>query len=381
MELLPIIIFACYFILVGFLIIGWTRATMVKSAAPGVSNEFVSVIIPTRNEESNIKPLLSDLEKQNYAHFEVIVIDDHSEDETVSVVRTFVEKDNTFRILHNRGAGKKTALTLGVQSAKGSIIVTTDADCRVSSEWISILVERFKDQKIKMAIGCVKMQANSFFSSVQSLEFASLIGSGVAMASWNLPVLCNGANLAFRKSVFVEVRGYEDNLHIPSGDDEFLMRKVLTAHPTGIEVVVDKKSVVTTLPNSTVRELVQQRIRWAGKWTANHSATNMILALFIFTVQLTTLLLPLFVIINWMGLNTLLLLVLTKTSVELIFLRRVTQFLQSTWSWAGFALLQVIYPAYVVATAIFSRFNSFEWKGRKINALTVSNKLNKEIPG
>ena len=232
-----------------------------------------------------------------------------------------------------------------------------------------------------MVFGCVRMEANSMFSSAQSLEFASLIGSGMAMASWKYPVMCNGANLAFRKSVFEEVGGYKGNLHIPSGDDEFLMRKILAVYPNGIKPVLNTQSVVATLPNNTLKEFFQQRIRWAGKWTANNSWLSRTLALFVFCFQLTTILLPLFVTFGWIDIQTFIILILSKASLEFLFLKRVTKFLSLRWDWVAFVLLQLIYPLYVVFIGVLSNFNSFEWKGRKLKSLTVSNKLNKQILG
>jgi biofilm PGA synthesis N-glycosyltransferase PgaC len=225
------------------------------------------------------------------------------------------------------------------------------------------------------------MEAESIFSNLQSLEFATLIGSGMAMASWNHPVMCNGANLAFRKSVFEEVKGYKDNLHIPSGDDEFLMRKILTLYPMGVKPVFHSQSVVSTVPNSTIREFFQQRIRWAGKWTYNNSLLSRALAVFVFCFQLTTVLLPLFVAIGWIDAKTCAILVLSKASFEFLFLERLARFLSLPWNWVSFAILQVIYPVYVVFIGVLSNFISFEWKGRKLKSLTISNKLNKEILG
>src|SRR5688572_2976044 len=120
MVLFPIVIFACYFALLGFLILGWNLLVRKKSAWSEEKKHFVSVIIPARNEESNIGQLLADLENQVYDGFEVIVVDDHSEDNTVKVVEGFMERNSRFRVLTNSGVGKKTALTLGVQSSKGS---------------------------------------------------------------------------------------------------------------------------------------------------------------------------------------------------------------------------------------------------------------------
>ena len=382
MVLLPIIFFVCYFIILGLLILGWNRAVRNDlSVKTEKSKLFISVVIPVRNEGHNIKYLLTDLEKQDHVDFEVIVVDDHSEDNTTHLVEDVIIRDPRFRIIHNAGEGKKTALTSGIESAKGTIIITTDADCRVSAEWISTLARFFSEEELKMVFGCVRMEATSIFSSAQSLEFASLIGSGIAMASWNYPVMCNGANLAFRKSVFEEVGGYKGNLHIPSGDDEFLMRKILTVYPNGIKPVLGSQSVVTTLPNKTLKEFFQQRIRWAGKWTANNSRLSRTLASFVFCFQLTTTVLPLFVTFGWIDIQTFSILILSKASLEFLFLKMVTKFLSLRWDWIAFLLLQLIYPLYVVFIGVLSNFNSFEWKGRKLKSLTASNKLNKQVLG
>lgn len=382
MVLLPIIVFACYCVLVGVLILGWNRGIrndLILKAEK--STIFISVVIPARNEEGNIGRLLADLENQDHADFEVIVVNDHSEDNTVRMVGEAVARNPRLRVINNGGDGKKAALTSGIEAAKGSIIVTTDADCRVSRKWLSVLALFFEDKEVKMAFGGVRMEAESIFSNLQSLEFATLIGSGMAMASWNQPVMCNGANLAFRKSVFEEVKGYKDNLHIPSGDDEFLMRKILTLYPMGVKPVFHSQSVVSTVPNSTIREFFQQRIRWAGKWTYNNSLLSRALAVFVFCFQLTTVLLPLFVAIGWIDAKTCAILVLSKASFEFLFLERLARFLSLPWNWVSFAILQVIYPVYVVFIGVLSNFISFEWKGRKLKSLTISNKLNKEILG
>lgn len=381
MVLFPAIIFACYFIFVAFLIIGWSRLVRKQPSSVDIKEVFVSVIIPARNEASNIGKLLSDLETQTHVGFEVIVVDDHSEDDTKSIVEHFIKKNSRFRMLTNSGDGKKTALTLGVRAANGSIIITTDADCRVSNEWMATLVSCFRSDSVKMVLGCVKMEGGSLFSNLQALEFASLIGSGMAMVSWNYPVMCNGANLAFRKEMFEQAGGYQGNFHIPSGDDEFLMRKVLTLYPEGIVASTAEQSVVTTLPNRTLNEIFQQRIRWAGKWTANTSVVSSLLALFVFCFQLTTVLLPVFLSMKWINVQLFLMLLLTKACLEFVFLKKVSLNLGIRWSWISFAILQVIYPPYVLVIGLLSRFNSFIWKGRRLKSLTLSEKLDKGISG
>jgi biofilm PGA synthesis N-glycosyltransferase PgaC len=382
MVLVTIIGFACYFMLLGVLIMGWNRGIKHNPILKAEKNtHFISVIIPARNEENNIGRLLSDLEIQDHSDFEVIVVNDHSEDKTIHLIRDATVRNPRLKVINNVGDGKKAALTSGIKAAKGSIIVTTDADCRISREWLGVFARFFEDKTVMMAFGGVRMEGKSLFSSIQSLEFASLIGSGMAMASWNYPVMCNGANLAFRKSVFEEVDGYKGNLHIPSGDDEFLMRKILALYPRGIRPVFHRQSVVSTLPNNSLKEFFQQRLRWAGKWTYNNSLMSKVLAVFIFCFQLTTLSLPLFFALGWIDPITCVILGLSKASFEFLFLERLAKFLSLRWNWLSFAILQAIYPVYVVFIGVLSNFNSFEWKGRKLKSLTVSGKLNKEISG
>jgi len=105
------------------------------------------------------------------------------------------------------------------------------------------------------------------------------------------------------------------------------------------------------------------------------------LAVFVFSFHLTTVLLPLLLAIKWIDVQTVVLLLLARACLELLFLKNVGRYLNLKWSWVSFAILQVLYPVYVVVIGLLAQFNSFEWKGRKLKSLMVSDKLNKEILG
>ncbi len=353
---------------------GWNRAMLrkINTSPVFVDEPLFSVVIAARDEESNIAHLLDDLSKQRYNDFQVIIVDDHSGDMTREIVQQFVEKDGRFHLLVADGKGKKQALAQGVQAAEGVIIATTDADCRVPENWIGGLNNYFGDDAIKLVFGGVRMVGSSFFSKLQSLEFLSLIGSGAATAALGLPTLCNGANMAFRKSAFEAVDGYSGNLHIPSGDDEFLMRKILNGYPKGVTFVADPLAVVTTSPHRKLMDLIHQRIRWAGKWSLHTPLFYKALALSTFCFQTTLIIFPALLLLNLINPAVALLLWLSKVGFELFFLRRVAGFLQVSWSWSAFLLLQVIYPIYVVIIGIISNFSPFEWKGRKSKSLVTS---------
>ncbi len=212
---------------------------------------------------------------------------------TAEIVLTFASQDPRFILLASRGEGKKEALTTGINSSRGEIIVTTDGDCRVSVEWLKTVQKYFQAPRTKMVFGGVKLEGSSFFSALQSHEFLSLLGTGAATLWYGFPSMCNGANLAFRKAIFFEVGGYANNLHIPSGDDEFLMRKIFQLYPDGIQFVSDSDAVVYTPASPELKEFVHQRVRWAGKWKHDLSSWNAVLAIFIFCFQLSVLCYPL----------------------------------------------------------------------------------------
>lgn len=354
-------IYIFYFLLLITLLVGWKRA-MQKQKEPSHAKELlISVIIPVRNEEFTIGKLLTDLSLQAYKKFEIIVVNDHSEDETLWVLSQFDLKN--LNIINNKGSGKKAAISSAIRMAKGSLIVTTDADCSVSSEWLKQIHEQFRNKKVMMTFGGVRMEGDhSFFSSLQAIEFSSLIGSGAATAALGVPTMCSGANLAFRKKVFSEVKGYQGNLQIPSGDDEFLMEKIQKRYPESIYFLNHPQAVVTTSPESSLEGFFYQRIRWASKWRFNSSRFPKALAVFILLIQISFL-------INWIFVFTSLdiqsLFILTvKMILEAAFLLQVCRFMLTRWNWLAFFALQLIYPLYVTIIAVGSFFVSFQWKNR-----------------
>jgi cellulose synthase/poly-beta-1,6-N-acetylglucosamine synthase-like glycosyltransferase len=312
-----------------------------------------------RNEARNIGALLSGILAQNYRLFEVIVVDDHSTDTTHDVISAF---GGRVRYIRNHGNGKKDAIITGVSAATGSIIVTTDGDCTVPARWLAAINTFFNDSRNQMMIGAVKIHQHNFFSALQSIEFASLIGSAGAVTAFQMPVMCNGANLAYRKSAFEEVNAYEDNRHIASGDDEFLMRKMFQKYPSGIRFLADRQAVVTTHAQPTLHDFIQQRIRWASKWRANTSAGTRLLAVFIFAVQFATCFNLVTGVVKAQPLYFIF--PLMKMLLEGIFLIRVCRFLDVRWHWFAFLVLQLVYPVYVIMIGLLSNVLSFRWKGR-----------------
>jgi poly-beta-1,6-N-acetyl-D-glucosamine synthase len=364
---LATLIIMSYLMFIAFLKRGWRIAGQRKQL-PVTQFNSITVIIPVRNEAPSIAVLLQQLQAIDYPDFEVIVVDDHSEDQTKELTSFFSGKDKRIRLITNEGTGKKKAITTGIDQAKGAIIVTTDGDCQVQQGWLHRLNQHFQDSATVMVFGGVSIQSHSFFSALQALEFSSLTGSGVALWALGKPVMCNGANLAFRRDVFQEVGGYAGNEHVASGDDEFLMRKILHRYPDGVSFLNQREGNVQTKAARDVRSFFQQRFRWAGKWKYNQSTFARNLAIYILIVQLAVLgsLVLLFVEQETWIRMTLLLLLVTRFAAEAFFLFPVSRFFDTRWHWGAFLVLQFIYPVYVVGTGLFSNLIAVKWKDRTI---------------
>ena len=353
------------------MVYAWNRCLTNSRSHLSPGQQCVSIVIAARNESQSIGPLLENIKQQTHKNFKVIVIDDHSSDGTSEAVQNVASVDARFSIARNSGEGKKAALTTGIKLSEGEIIVTTDADCSMGSNWLESMVAQFQQPETKFVFGGVSIEGQTFFSTLQSHEFLSLIGTAAATVSLGFPSMCNGANLAFRKSVFFEVGGYENNFHIPSGDDEFLMHKIFRLYPDGVHFVSDRQAIVRTSAVG-LREFIHQRIRWAGKWSHNLSMWNIVLAMFIFVFQISIIVLPIAALSGFIDPYLASVLLLSKAGIECLFLRKVARFSGVRWSWTAFLVLQIIYPLYAVFIAMISNLFSFDWKGRTLKSFTIS---------
>jgi poly-beta-1,6-N-acetyl-D-glucosamine synthase len=365
-----LLLFLLYYLLMVFLLEGWRRAIQ-----PGKMNAerlTVSVVVPFRNEARNCNTVLDSLAAQNYPNDKVdfILVDDHSSDGTGSLIIQWMAShpSGSFRLvsLAEGQEGKKAALTEAINQAKGEIIVTTDADCQFPPTWLQSITDTFTPET-QVVVGPVSLdEKGDFFSTLQSMEFAALIGVGASTLAWGKPTMCNGANLAYRKRVFAEVNGFSGNEHITSGDDEFLLRKIFQLYPDGVRFNNTAEGIVRAAPAVSLRSFIQQRIRWAGKWSSHGIGVSSSMAVFIFLFYSSVIALLPLAMLNYISLQDTLLLLSGKLLFEGIWLYRLTSFLKIPFRFQSFFVLQIVYPMYVIFFALTANFLQAEWKGRKI---------------
>jgi cellulose synthase/poly-beta-1,6-N-acetylglucosamine synthase-like glycosyltransferase len=351
----------------------WLRMPTFNASGGLKDGPLITVIIPVRNEANNIKALLDDLDRQTYANFDVIVADDSSTDQTLAIVQEYAHTASF--ILHalaladeRTASPKKRAISQSIIMARGQLIVTTDGDCRVGPDWLLTIAAFYQKTGLKLISGPVTFTTNrTLFDSLQTVEFASLIGSGASTMTLGRPTMCNGANLCYEKQVFMEVGGFAGVDQLASGDDEFLMHKIAARYPAGVGFLKSANALVRTLPHHSWSAFYNQRKRWASKWRMYQSWSPTVLAVFIFLSNAA----PVVALAGWIAGfftgNTTLFVVGLKVLPEFLFLRQVLVFLQKKSSVITIPLTQLIYPFYVVFFGLVAQGKGYRWKGRELS--------------
>lgn len=350
-----------------YLILSW-KWSRIKPFKDGVESSF-SIIIPARNEEANIRKIILDLENQTTekTKYEVIVVDDFSTDETKKLVSEFIETTNVdlklLELNDPKLLGKKNALTKGIEEAKNEIILTIDADCRVESKWVESYARAFNNNT-QIVAGPVSLEGKGIFANMQMTEFAGLIAFGGVTLSSNNPSMCSGANLGFRKSAFNAVGGYQGNLGIPTGDDEFLLYDIIKKYPGSGRFLKSKEGIVKTKTQPTFQSFLSQRSRWTSKWKYNKNWKLKLTAVLFFIDYLFFLAAVLGTIFGYFMPVFIGVIFLLRFLANYTLVKKASNFLDHNSVLGPLILLQLFYPFHVLIMGVKSIFGGYTWKGR-----------------
>ncbi len=225
-----------------------------------------SVVIAAYNDAENLDANLPYILQQEHERFEVIVVNDHSADETVEVVRRL---QNTYSNLHliNLGArvwkkpGKKLALSLGIKKAQYEVILLTDADCYPSSNrWVATMEEPFANPETSFVISVSPYQkGKGFLSTVVRYETFITAFQYMGLGMAGMPYMGVGRNLAYRKSFFLANRGFGEHHYLAAGDDDLLVNKLATSKNT--DFILEPEGFTWSLPPLSWREWFNQKKR------------------------------------------------------------------------------------------------------------------------
>jgi len=241
-----------------------------KGGRQSALKPFVSIVIPAKNEAKNIVNILNNLSQQTYPEdlFEVIVVDDKSQDYTATIVNDFMGNISNLQLLSTAGVEsslryKKHPLNLGIRKSQGEILLLTDADCTVSSNWIAAMVSSFTEN-VGMVIGYSEASpVRTITQKLEALDFLMLLSAARGSAALGDPYACTGQNLAYRRQAFDAVEGFSAFASQVGGDDTLLMQQIKRQTSWEIVFSPDPDSFVKSTPQETAWGFITQRIRWA----------------------------------------------------------------------------------------------------------------------
>ena len=356
--------FAHCFLLLGFTLI-WHKIPVLKVIKKTHFPNSLSVIIPFRNEAHNLKKLHKNLNSQSLREFELILIDDHSEDGGGVFAEQLIFREGiSFRYikLKNR-KGKKAAISEGIIVSKGSLIITTDADCIAPTKWLESILGFQSESDADMIVAPVKMIGSAGMKKIQSVEFSTLLGLTAVSNHIGLPSTCNGANLAFKKQVFLDVKGYLGNQHIPSGDDEFLLQKFHKKGKT-IKFLKSKEPTVETIANDSIYDFLNQRIRWTSKWKYQPFTFNHFMGV-VAVLDFLSIAAILVMVFDEGLLPGIIFIFCLRGFVDYFYMRGVCRFLSIKAGFFEFIMISFFYPVYVLFLFCSFFFGNYTWKGRQ----------------
>ena len=226
----------------------------------------VSVIICAKNEAENLRRFIPAILRQDHPNFELILINDASQDGTLEVIEEFQERDSRVKLVNVQNneafwANKKYALTLGIKKAVNPYLLFTDADCEPQSDqWITQMSAHFEGEKsIVLGYGGYFINKRSLLNKIIRFETLLTAIQYYSYAQCGLPYMGVGRNLAYTSEEFYRQSGFASHLHIRSGDDDLFVNGAATSE--NIALCVQAPAFTRSVPKKTFKKWFNQKRR------------------------------------------------------------------------------------------------------------------------
>ena len=362
----------CYIIIVHT-----NRYNTSPKLSPENNRDIVSVVIACRNEEDNIIKLTYDIENQDFDkdRYQMIVVDDHSEDKTLLMLKEREKEWDQLMVVSQDQdkKGKRQAIRKGVELAKGDIIFCTDADCILGRNWIRSILDYFDDQNIFLVSSPVEYSTTEgFFEKFQYLEFLSLVAFGAGSIDRDNPILCNGANLAFRKKIYEEIPTSILSRFVT--DDISLLHYIAKNHPGSICFAREQDAIVQTLPHKNYISFINQKVRWISRsqFESNNYMINIALVVllmnlfitFFFALSIFNILFPLEISLSSFSKYLLVILFSAKYIIDYRFLSSYLIFFNKRSLTSYILPFEILYSIYISLIVTLSFIMRPHWKNR-----------------
>ncbi len=379
MIFLAVFIFAIYGLLILFLAKGFDQLKPPNTNKYKADTPF-SILVPFRNEASNLPHLLNSFAALDYPKnkIEIILINDRSDDNFEEVISEFKHDHKALKLvlIHNQSdsdSPKKDAIELGVSKASNPWIITTDADCIVPKNWLRAFNGFIGSDAPKMIVAPVTyFLGEGFLNKFQLLDFLSLQGTtigsfGLKGKGISRPFLCNGANLCYEKKAFSDVDGYKGNKDIASGDDVFLLEKMYDKFQDKVKFLMSEDAIVRTSAKERLKGLIQQRIRWAAKTNSYRHPFGKLVGLTVFLANIFIIILLTLSIFNSFSWGYFGFFFLLKFNLDFLLLYKTASFFNQKEVLRSYFFSSLAYPFFTVFVALLSFRRSYTWKESKFH--------------
>lgn len=386
-PVLLVLLSAYYAGVIGLFAAGFVRVRRRRPAGDAAgAAPFVSVVVAARNEEAGIRKCLESILDNDYPEdrYEVIVVDDGSTDATASIVRRLQRRyagrmvavggdpdsePHRLRLLtlpEGVPAGKQRALARGIEAARGTWILTTDADCVARTTWLQRMASYMTDDTAFISGPVAYWPGRTLFERMQGLEFLGLVAVGGGAIGLGRPILCNSANIAYRRDVYDQFARLAPEHPVHPGDDEVLIQRIAAETDWRVAFCADPEALILTNPLTAVSDFMEQRRRWARGAMRYPSLALFVqlAALYAFFIALLgTTLAALFVpsLLPIAGLMWAL-----KMAAELAVLVPAARHFGQVSLLGAFVPAQLFHAPYLVYAVAAGAFGQTRWKGRAI---------------
>lgn len=329
-----------------------------------------SIIVPFRNEAQHLPELLKSLSQLNYPKslFEIILFDDHSEDESKAICERWKNQNTDLKIklFDNQNLAKspkKSALLTAIDEVTREYIITTDADCLLPENWLLHFDLHFQNHNSDLVAGPVKMIENfKFWTKFQVLDMMSLQVIGLGSFKTPSALFCNAANLCYKTETLKEIQAFDKHKDLISGDDVFNLEE-FQKQSKAVNAIVHPEATVWTYTEDSFQNLAQQRIRWASKAKFYSNKWLLFIGLIVlfsnFGLVLSLVLAFIFESYHhfwWLW--------IFKLGVDFYVLYVGNQFFKNNLCSRDYLIMLLVYPFVCSYLGVLSLTGKFNWKGR-----------------
>ncbi|MFZ4105645.1 glycosyltransferase family 2 protein [Flavobacterium sp.] len=372
-EVVFLFILVIYVLFIVQLIYGFNKVKAFEKTELKPKTAF-SIIVPFRNEAKNLPKLLRSISKLNYPKelFEIILVDDFSTDTSEKIciqwrMANGLIESTLLENLRLSNSPKKDAISRAVPILKHKWMVTTDADCVVSENWLLTLDNFIQQKNPEMVVGAVVYKTkNNWFHHFQQLDLMSLQGTTIGSFGNGNPFMCNGANFAYTKKFFIELGGFAGINSTASGDDVMFLQKAVASNLDKVHYLKSKEFIVKTKPENDLFQLFMQRVRWASKTTSYKNTYAKSLAVVVLLMNFSLIIGFGFLVLGKIEIWYWSSIFIIKYVVDYFLLYKSNAYLNKRKFLLPLAS-SLIYPVFSSIVGIYSLFGSFTWKQRRFS--------------